>query len=582
MIALIAAYAENRVIGQNGRIPWDIPEEKHRFRDLTMGHVMVMGRKTYEEIGRPLPGRETIVISRTRILDEPHCKTVSDLSQALTLAGNQDVFICGGAQLYREALPLADVLYLTEIHAHFDGDTQFPPFDRSAFVQTERMDIPGEIPYTFVTYRRRAMSYAQARAYIAQLTAHKGIVPGLTPLRALLARLGNPQDRLPFVHIAGTNGKGSTVAMIAGILRAAGYRVGTYTSPAVFHERECWQIDGEMISEAEYAHEMTRLRSLCEAMQAEGQATPTAFELETALAFCWMAQHHCDIAVVECGMGGQDDATNVIQTTVVSVLTAIGMDHTRFLGTTIEQIARAKGGICKPGVPVVLQGQDARVVREIAALCRENHCPLAVVDPDACTVIHADAHRVVFNYLSDREIEVSLPGLIQARNAATAVTAVRQLHAFPVSDEAIRQGLRALQWHGRMEQLCDHPVLVIDGAHNPNAAARLREEVLHRWPGGQLIELVGVLADKDFSEVGRLMAPLARRVITVTPNNPRALPAEALANCLRRFCDHVTPADSVKQALQTALDAAGKHGVILAFGSLSWLHELRQAVEDLT
>ena len=401
-------------------------------------------------------------------------------------------------------------------------------------------------------------------------------------MRTLLARLGNPQDRLPFVHIAGTNGKGSTLAMTAAMLRAAGYRVGTYASPAVFHERECWQVNGEMISEADYAAWMTRLCALCDAMQADGQATPTAFELETVLAFCWLAQQGCDIAVIECGMGGRDDATNVIRTTAVSVLTSIGMDHMKFLGTTIEEIARAKGGICKPGILVVLQGQDAQVMHEIEVLCRETDCPLTVVHPEDCIVTHTDAHGIVFDYLADKRIALSLPGLVQARNAATAITAVRQLEQFPVSEDAIRRGLRAVQWNGRMQQLCDHPVLLIDGAHNPNAAARLREEVLHRWPEGNVVEIVGVLADKDFSEVGRLMAPLARHIITVTPDNPRALAADALADCLRQFCDSVTPADSVPQALKAAFDAAGNDGAIVAFGSLSWLHALRQAVEDLT
>lgn len=155
MIALIAAYAENRVIGQNGRIPWHIPQEQHRFRDLTMGHILVMGRRTYEEIGRPLPGRETIVVSRTRVFDAPHCLTVSSLEQALEIAGGRDVFISGGAQLYGAALPLADVLYLTEIHREFDGDTYFPAFDPSAFVLTQQEEISAEIPYVCRTYRRK-------------------------------------------------------------------------------------------------------------------------------------------------------------------------------------------------------------------------------------------------------------------------------------------------------------------------------------------------------------------------------------------------------------------------------------------
>ena len=577
MLALIAAFAENQIIGNNGRIPWDIPEEKHRFRDLTMGHVIIMGRRTYEEIGFPLPGRETIVISGTKQFDAPHCKTAASLAQALALAEGQDVFICGGARLYAEALPLADVLYLTEIHHRFEGDTRFPAFDRDQYVQTECREIAGEIPYTFLTFQRKSMDYTQSRAYIAGLTAQKGIVLGLQPMKAVLQRLDNPQNRYPVVHIAGTNGKGSTLEMISSILQAAGYRVGTYSSPAVFDQRECWRVNGEMISETDYAAWMTRLRTICDRMQAEGQQTPTAFELETVLAFGWMAQQGCDIAVVECGMGGREDATNVLTTTAVSVITSIGMDHMKFLGDSLESIARAKGGIIKPGIPAVLQGQSDTVEREIAQICREQGSRLTVVRPENHTVTHADAYGITMDTAEYHQLDISMPGLFQADNAATAITAVQQLEGFHVSEQAIRTGLRQVQWHGRMEQICDHPVLVLDGAHNPNAAKRLKEEAQRRWPEGDILELVGVLADKDFTEVGRLLAPMARRIITVTPDNPRALPAEQLADCLRAFCTDVIAADSVRQAWELAKQAAGDRP-ILAFGSLSWLQELRKAV----
>ena len=580
MIALIAAYAENHVIGQNGCIPWDIPEEKHRFRDITMGHIIVMGRKTYEEIGRPLPGRETIVVSSTKNFDQPHCKTVTSLQDAFKLAGKQDVFICGGEQLYRESLPFADVLYLTEIHENFAGDAFFPGFSTDEFQQIKREDIMADIPYTFVIYRRCEMNYVQAREYIAQLTAQKGIVLGMKPIRDLLERVGNPQDTIPAVHIAGTNGKGSTLTMIACILRAAGYRVGTYASPAVFCERECWKINGEMISEQQYAHWMTILKSIRDTMNRDGLATPTAFEMETVLAFCWMAQQGCDIVVMECGMGGREDATNVLTTTVVSVLTSIGMDHMKFLGNSLQEIARAKGGIIKPNVPVVLQGQDTIVVQEISAICKQTNSELTVIHPEHIYVTQADAHGIVFDYQEDKQITVSLPGLVQARNAATAIAAVRQLKQFTITEEDIRCGLCDVVWPGRMEQICDCPVILLDGAHNPNAATRLREEVLHRYANQTIIEIAGVLADKDFTEVGRLMAPLAHKIITVTPHNTRALQAEKLADCLRQFCDDVYPADSVAQALELAVHAAGNDGVIVAFGSLSWLHELRNAVEE--
>lgn len=332
-----------------------------------------------------------------------------------------------------------------------------------------------------------------------------------------------------------------------------------------------------MISETDYAAWMTRLRIICDRIKAEGKQTPTAFELETVLAFGWMAQQGCDIAVVECGMGGREDATNVLTTTAVSVITSIGMDHMKFLGDSLESIARAKGGIIKPGIPAVLQGQSDTVEREIAQICREQGSRLTVVRPENHTVTHADAYGITMDTEEYHQLDISMPGLFQADNAATAITAVQQLEGFHVSEQAIRTGLRQVQWHGRMEQICDHPVLVLDGAHNPNAAKRLKEEAQRRWPEGDILELVGVLADKDFTEVGRLLAPMARRIITVTPDNPRALPAEQLADCLRAFCTDVIAADSVRQAWELAKQAAGDRP-ILAFGSLSWLQELRKAV----
>lgn len=576
MLALIAAYAKDRIIGRDGHIPWDIPEDKHRFRDLTMGQVVVMGRRTYEEIGRPLPGRDMIVISRTRKFDG--CRMARSLAQALHMADGRDVFICGGAQLYQEALPLADVLYLTRIDRTYDGDTRFPAFDVDAYVCTQRTEGKGDIPYTFLIYRRREWTYAQARDYIARLTVQKGIVLGLEPLQMLLHRLGDPQNRYPVVHIAGTNGKGSTLAMIAAMLGQS-YRVGTYSSPAVFCERECWRVAGEMISEADYAYWMTRIHAVCAQMQAEGDPVPTAFEQETALAFCDMAKRRAQIAVVECGMGGAQDATNVVTTTAVSVITAVGMDHMKFLGDSIANIARAKGGIIKPGVPVVLQGQSTAVEREIAAICKQTGSDCTLVRD--VTIQREDARSVTFSYCGET-FSVSLPGSYQAVNAATAIAAVRQLHDFPLTAQAMRDGLRAVQWPGRMEQICDHPVIVLDGAHNPGAAERLREAVQRRFAGRHMVHIVGVLADKDFTAVARCMAPLADTVITVTPQGARALSAKALADCMRQFCDSVTVADRVPQALRLAKQAAGADGVIVAYGSLSWLHELREAVEEDT
>ena len=576
MIAVIAAYAEQRVIGKNGCIPWELAQDKHRFRDLTMGSTIIMGRTTFEEIGRPLPGRETIVISRTKCFDQPHCITVPDLAHALHAAETQDIFICGGQQLYEMALPLADVLYLTEIHEKIDGDRFFPKVREEEFIETEREDRAEELPYTFRTLQRRQMNYAQARDYIAQLTKQKGIVLGLEPMKRLLNRLGDPQNCYPVVHIAGTNGKGSTLAMTASILRAAGYRVGTYHSPAVFEPLECWQTDGIPITPEQYAAGMTKIRAVCEHLREQGYPIPTAFEQETALAFWFLAQQHCDIAVVECGMGGLEDATNVLSTTAVSVLTAVGMDHTRFLGDSLARIARTKAGIFKKNIPAVVQNQEESVLSAVREAAQKIGAPLTISQP-------RDVQRTPdgIQFAVDGSIyTTALTARYQADNAAAAVTAVKQL-PLAVSEKAIQEGLHKVQWHGRMEQIADKPVIVLDGAHNPNAAKRLREEVQQRWKPEQLIEIVGVLADKDFTQVGKLMTPLARKIITVTPpNNPRALSAQELADCLRKLHPDVTAAQSVREALHMALDAADEHTAILAFGSLSWLGAMRSIVEE--
>lgn len=576
MIAVIAAYAEQRVIGKNGCIPWELAQDKHRFRDLTMGNTIIMGRTTYEEIGRPLAGRETIVLSHTKCFDQPHCVTVPDLAHALRAAKTEHVFICGGQQLYQMALPLADVCYLTEIHEHFDGDRFFPEIQESDFIEIEREDRTEELPYTFRTLQRRQMSYAQAREYIAQLTKQKGIVLGLEPLKLLLKRLGDPQNCYPVVHIAGTNGKGSTLAMTASILRAAGYHVGTYHSPAVFDPLECWQIDGTYITPEQYAQGMTKIHAVCAQLAQQGEPIPTAFEQETALAFWFLAQSRCDIAVIECGMGGKEDATNVISTTAVSVLTAVGMEHTKFLGDSLAAIARTKAGIFRENIPAVVQYQDETVLTAVRDAAQDSGALLSVSRPYD---VQRTANGIAFT-VDGTQYTTALTAMYQADNAAAAITAVKQL-PLAVSEQAICEGLQSVQWHGRMEQIADKPVIVLDGAHNPNAAKRLREEVQQRWKPDELIEIIGVLADKDFTQVGQLMTPLARKIITVTPpNNPRALSAQELADCLHKLHPDVTAAHDVREALHMALDAADENTAILAFGSLSWLGAMRSIVEE--
>lgn len=582
MISVIAAYAHGRVIGRDGQIPWNIPEDKTRFRELTTGNVVIMGRRTYEEIGRPLPNRETILVSSTRVVEQEGCTTVSSLRDALECAAGRDVFICGGERLYQEALPLADRLYLTEIDRDIAGDRHFPAFDRQDYQLIEQRQIEGDIPFAFRTYERRSMTMEQAQEYIRDITKQSGMILGLQPLKELLARLGNPQNQMRFLHIAGTNGKGSVGAMLRTILTCAGYRVGQYSSPAVFDPLESWRIGESQIAPEDYAVLMSRIRRQRDAMLREGQPVPTAFEMETALAFLYFAQEHCDMAVLECGMGGREDATNVISTTLLSLVTAIGLDHTRFLGSTVAEIAAVKGGIIRPGVPVIMQGQKEDAVRVIAAQCCDKKSPLVVIKDEDMQLLSTDWDGTRFEY-AGKLWYTRLAGSWQMRNAAQAIAAAHTLNELGISvdDAAIEKGLGDVYWPGRLETISLSPRVVLDGAHNPNAVARLCETLRQRkQTDGTLILVMGVLADKDYSEIAAQIVPMAQAVYTVTPNNPRALAAEKLAECVRAYCDRVQ-ACSMHEAAERATREAGADGTVLAMGSLSYLRDFRRCVQAI-
>lgn len=424
------------------------------------------------------------------------------------------------------------------------------------------------------------MNYAEAMEYLAE-AGRRGIVPGLDTVRSLLHYLNDPQQKLRFVHVAGTNGKGSTTAMTASILQQAGYTVGRYTSPAVFCDREKYAVNGEWISETAYAEAMTEVACAIERMAADGCTLPTSFEVETALAMLHFLHSSCDIVVLETGMGGLMDATNVVENTLVCILTAIGMDHTRFLGGSIAEIASQKAGIIKPGCAVVLEKQSEEVRRIIESACAEKHASLTVTESDAvCAEVIPGGQR--FTY---RTLDVTLPllGSFQPDNAAGAIDAALQLRraGWNISDEAIKEGLLHVSWPGRLQRIHSNPDIYIDGAHNPNAAVRLAQSIPLLWPGRPLICIMGVLADKDFTEVARLVCAQARSTVTVTPVNPRALDAAALAEAISPVCPHTETASDAQDALRRAAAMADADSVILAFGSLSYLNDIVTAAKEL-
>lgn len=419
------------------------------------------------------------------------------------------------------------------------------------------------------------MNETQAHQYLSQI-ARTGIVLGLESMQELLKRLGNPQNEFQVIHVAGTNGKGATVTMIASILSSAGYRTGKYTSPAVFDTYEQYMVDQKMISPYDFADCLTQIAAAIDEMKQEHLPIPTVFEVETALAFLYFARQQCELVVLETGMGGADDATNVVTTTLISVFTSIGLDHTKFLGQTLLDITTVKGGIIKPNTVVICQHQDKTVMSLLEHLSKEKNCNFFTTDPDMCIVEKQSAEGQQFCY-RNLKLTIPLAGIYQQKNAMVAVDTVQALReqGYRILDTDIQTGLCNIQWPGRFESLGKYPDFILDGAHNPNAMNQLLNCIKFYFTNKRLIYIMGVLADKDYTTAVHLLCPLAEEIYTVAPPNPRALSAAALADCVRCINSHVTVCKDIPSAVKQAIDAAGTDGVVIAFGSLSYLSDVK-------
>ncbi|MCD7857591.1 MAG: bifunctional folylpolyglutamate synthase/dihydrofolate synthase [Clostridiales bacterium] len=417
------------------------------------------------------------------------------------------------------------------------------------------------------------MSYESTLAYIHQVS-WRGQKPGLSRTRDLLSALGSPERQLRFVHIAGTNGKGSTAACLASILQAAGYRVGLYTSPFLNRFNERVQVNGVPISDGDLEQVVDEIRPHADAMA----DAPTEFELITALGFLYFARQRCDIVVLEVGLGGELDSTNVIPAPECAVITALGMDHVRELGPTLADIARAKAGIIKPGTTVVSYGGAPEADEVIAAKCRETGCPLISAPFQHLTVHSTDLEGCRFDFDGLQDLTIPLLGACQPKNAAVAVTAARVLkqRGWQISDEAIRRGLASVSWPGRFELLSRSPMLILDGSHNPHGMRATVDSLRVVFPGEKFVFLLSVMADKDYPAMLDLLAPLAKEFFTVTANTPRALDAQALAEACRARGVPATACGTIPQGLAAALEA-GRGGVTVALGTLYFSGDVRQA-----
>lgn len=425
------------------------------------------------------------------------------------------------------------------------------------------------------------MTYEQACAFASQ-AAKSGSILGLDSIRALMAELSDVQEKLPIIHIAGTNGKGSVGAYLASIFRTAGLHVARYTSPAVFTPLEVFTYDGENITENEYASVMSQVKDACDIMVSAGKECPTIFEIETAAAFLWFYDKKPDVVLLETGMGGELDATNLITHPLASVITSISMDHMQFLGDTIESIASAKAGIIKESCPVYAAEQTSPVYSVLTQVAEQKHAPIVFADGKNARILEERPGRMVFTYtLTTGEtlnLETAMAGAYQVKNAALAAEAAAALLAGRMTGaktevfEIIERGIADTRWPGRFEVVSEDPLLIIDGAHNEDAARQLAATVENCFTNTHLTYIIGVLADKEHEKMLRIMSPFAKRIYTVTPDNARALDAQSLAEEAGKYCDQVQAVDSIREALSLAL---AHEEPVLAFGSLSYLGALK-------
>lgn len=413
------------------------------------------------------------------------------------------------------------------------------------------------------------MTYEQAMNYINAIP-HIGKRDGVNRVRPLLRALGDPQKNLRFVHVAGTNGKGSTVAMTASVLRRAGLRTGMFVSPYVEDYRERIQLDGKWIPQEDLAEEVTRLAPLCEQLRQEGHPV-TEFEFDTALALDYFACKQCDMVALEVGMGGRLDATNAIEAPDVCAITSISFDHTQYLGNTLAEIAGAKCGIIKTGSRVAVYPRQPAEALEVI----ENACRLLLITPNVpelgqLEVLSCDGEGSRVRY-KGRALHVPLLGRHQIYNALTVCAIFEELNAagwsFPW--ETVRAGIESASFNGRMEAVHQAPLCLVDGAHNPDGVDSLCHTIDTLYQGRPLTVVMGMLSDKDYEYGIRQLAQRAEHFIATTPvGTPRALPAQEAAAIAREHCADVRAIDSPHEAAARAKEEAGADEVVIACGSL--------------
>ena len=420
------------------------------------------------------------------------------------------------------------------------------------------------------------MDFLEAQNYLEKVRSQKGIVLGLDTMRHLMAKLNNPQDKVKFIQVAGTNGKGSTAAYLTSILSEAGIKVGRYTSPAVFSSTEQYFACGSCISESEYAKGVTAVAEAAASLDGE---TPTAFEQETALAFWYFAQKGCELAILEAGLGGDMDATNIVTTTVCSIITSISMDHCRILGNKISEIAAHKAGIIKPGAPVICIEQKEDAMEPIRAAAKAADTPLYEVHRDEVRQIFSDKRESIVFFREFENLHLKMLGSCQSENAALAVQAASVLsRSYPIEKKHIYDGIEKTRWGGRFELHSGSPDIILDGAHNPDGIRRLRESVNQMFGAVPICYVCGVLADKDYEKEIEILFGRASNVFTVTPPSPRAMKSTDLKAAIKkRFSQLKVISFDSEDGIEKAMEAAvSQNNPVVVCGTLTILARVKE------
>ncbi|MGB4093555.1 MAG: folylpolyglutamate synthase/dihydrofolate synthase family protein [Ruminococcus flavefaciens] len=422
------------------------------------------------------------------------------------------------------------------------------------------------------------MTYNEAKEYLKAASA-KGSILGLERVVELLHLMGDPQEKVKVIHVAGTNGKGSFGAMMTSVLREAGYKTGGFSSPAITDITDSYRINGTEISQEKFTELIGEIAELCEKMDEK----PTEFEIMAAAAYELFYREGCDIAVIECGMGGDTDATNVVNKPVLSVITNVQSDHCKFLGNTIAEIAAHKAGIIKEGCPVFFGGDDAEAFEVVSAKAREVGAPFRFMDYSDVSGVRFSLDGMEFDY-KDKLYKVPLLGVYQLNNALNVIfcSEILTKKGYNIDYGDIRRGLAKTEWHGRFEMLRRDPYVIFDGAHNPDGI-RFASESIERYFGRKkVVMLIGVMADKDYRLYSEMLGNHAAKVFAVKPDNPRALDSASLAKVFSEKNISAESFDVLADGVKSAYEYAKSRNIpLIALGSLYMYREFNEVLRSL-